>query len=357
MAYSSDEEEPSYYYRNVGNNNAAPLPRPPLLGYGRQLSQPELTYRSGFEEISRASNQSLPSDRLRPGLLRGVSDPHAYRSGEFFASDTPSVYLSASQRRRSMHPEIYDHERSEQRSSVLRTLFTPKPSDIEDLEQKHSSLYIMLHERSEAWHADIFKRFISTLIVGDLIAFVISTEPQIYEQYSVCFHVIEGVTSCIFLVEYIARISVCIENDKFAQHGPIIGRLRWMCTFHAIIDIMATIPFFIFLITGWNLPNFTYLRIFRVLRIMKTEAYSRAFSACYRVIYFNREILSVGILICLFLVVGSSVLLYYCRPPHGDQGNVLPFQSIPSTLYLSVLILTGQDTFIRSSEEMPVSPY
>jgi len=173
------------------------------------------------------------------------------------------------------------------------------------------------------------------------------------------FRIVKGVSSCIFLVEYLAWVTVCIENKRFAEYGPFWGRLRWMCTFHAVIYVMATAPFFIFLITGWNLPNFTYLRIFRVLRIMKTEAYSRAFSACYRVIYFNREILSVGILICFFLVVGSSVLICYCRPHYignGDKGDIaLPFQSIPLTLYLSVLILTGQDTFIRSNENMPVS--
>jgi voltage-gated potassium channel len=356
MTYSSDEEDPSCY-SNLENEDVAPLPRPSPFGFTRNLSQPQMSYRSGIEDLSRNSNRSARSDRLvGSGHKRGVSDSQAFRAIEFVAPDTPSVYMSASQRRRAMHPEIYLHDHSEYRSSVLRTLFTPKPSEIEDMEQKHSWLYMMLHERSEVWYAEIFKRFISTLIIGDLLAFVISTEPQIYDDYSTFFRLIEGITSSIFLVEYIARVSVCIENKKFADYGPILGRLRWMCTFHAVIDIMATAPFFIYLISGWNLPNFTYLRIFRVLRIMKTEAYSRAFSACYRVIYFNREILSVGILICLFLIVGSSVLLYYCRPQQGDQENGLPFQSIPSTLYLSVLILTGQDSFIRSSEGMPVSP-
>lgn len=361
MAYTSDEEEPSYY-RNFGNEEAPPtlpsIPRPTHFGYNRQLSQPELNYphRYGMEDVSRTSIRSLPVDALPSGgHRRGASDSQAYRSAEFYASDNASMYTSAGQRRRAMHPELYHNEHAESRASVLRTLFTPKPSEIVDLEQRHSPLYIMLHPKSEVWYAQIFKRFISTLIIVDLLAFVISTDPQIMEQYHVIFRTIEGVTSCIFLVEYIARISICIENKKFEHFGPILGRLRWMCTFHAVIDILATVPFFIFLGTGWNLPNLTYLRIFRVLRIMKTEAYSRAFSACYRVIYFNREILSVGILICLFLVVGSSVLLYYFRPRLEEDGDGLPFRSIPETLYLSVLILTGQDSFIRSSEAMPVS--
>ena len=356
MAYSTDEEEPSYYGQ-IENEDLAPLPRPSAFGYMRQQSHPEMVYRSGFEDTSRNSMRSFHSDRLGSGHKRGVSDSQAFRAAEFFSPDTPSIYVSAGQRRRAMHPDIYLHDQSENRSSVLRTLFAPKPSenDIELVEQKHSPLYILLDESSEVWYSEIFKRFISTLIIVDLIAFVISTESQIYEEFWVLFRIVEGISSCIFLAEYVARVSVCIEHKKFGDFGPIMGRLRWMCTFHAVIDIIATVPFFIFLITRWNLPNFTYLRVFRVLRILKTEAYSRAFSACYRVVYFNREILSVGILICLFLVVGSSVLLYYFRPQNGEEDHGLPFQSIPSTLYLSVLILTGQDSFIRSSNDMPVS--
>jgi len=118
-------------------------------------------------------------------------------------TNTPSVYMSAGQRRRSLHPDIYLHDHSEHQSSVLRTLFTPKPSteiekeDQEQQQQKHSTIFTMLDERSEAWSSDIFKRFISTLIVIDLIAFVLSTEAQIYKQYSM--DVVSNSQGCLIL--------------------------------------------------------------------------------------------------------------------------------------------------------------
>jgi hypothetical protein len=66
--------------------------------------------------------------------------------------------------------------------------------------------------------------------------------------------------------------------------------------------------------------------------------------AVYRVIYYNRQILYVALLVCCFLVLLTAVLLYYLRPPPSDDDpdNAASFASIPATLYLSTLMLTGQ---------------
>jgi hypothetical protein len=124
-----------------------------------------------------------------------------------------------------------------------------------------------------------------------------------------------------------------------------------MIKFRAIVDLLATVPFFIQVGTGWDIPHLSYLRVFRVLRILRTYGYVRAFGACYRVVYYNREILWVAMLVCTFLVMLSSVLLYYFRPRNDFAEE--KFQSIPSTIFLSVLMLTGQDLWIRGSENMP----
>jgi hypothetical protein len=89
--------------------------------------------------------------------------------------------------------------------------------------------------------------------------------------------------------------------------------------------------------TGWDLPTLIFLRVFRLLRILKTQGYVRAIDAVYRVIYYNREILHVALLVCCFLVLLTSVLLYFFRPDNVDD-----FSSIPATLYLATMMLTGQ---------------
>lgn len=279
-------------------------------------------------------------------------EANQYRNLEYEITDAPSDYLSAGQRRRISRPSLYRRDTSEQRSSVLRAIFTPQASQLEEMAHSYSFVYVMIHPKFQMWQSQIFKKAITVVIVSDLIAFLLSTEESFYGEHAFWFRVMEGVTSTIFLIEYIARVTVCVENVKFGADGPIWGRLRWMSTYHAVIDLFATAPYFVQLATDWTLPKLSYLRIFRLLRILKTESYIRAFSACYRVVYFNREILSVAFLICFFLVIFCSIILYYLRPKNG-VGDV-DFDSIPSTLYLSLLILTGQDSFIQTSQELPV---
>jgi hypothetical protein len=73
---------------------------------------------------------------------------------------------------------------------------------------------------------------------------------------------------------------------------------------------------------------------------MKTQSYAKAFDAVNRVIYYNAEILYVALMVCIFLVLFTSVLMYYFRPKHPVDSQ--DFESIAATMYLSTLMLTGQ---------------
>ena len=232
-----------------------------------------------------------------------------------------------------------ENSKSQQESSCSSSrLFSSSSSS--SSHHHHSWIYTMLNPRSTKPQAKIFKNFIATVIVVDLIFFIMSTDPN-YKDYSI-FHHVEGITSSIFLIEYILRLITCMESKSYQEYGPIFGRLKYTITFSALIDALATFPFFIELLFRGNieLPTLTYVRIFRLLRILKTEAYAKAFDALWRVFYYNREILSVAGLVCLFLIVLTAVLLYYARPPPGKHKD--EFESIAATMYISTLMLTGQ---------------
>jgi voltage-gated potassium channel len=172
------------------------------------------------------------------------------------------------------------------------------------------------------------------------VSFVISTEPDLSDYHKQIFDKWEGVTSTIFLIEYITRLVVVMEATKYSERGPFWGRVSYALTYSALIDFVATIPFFVELITGWDLPTLTYLRALRLLRILKTSGFSEAARSVYRVIYYNRQILYVALLICVGLVLLTSIMMYYLRPQEPDHSQ--DFQSLGATMYLSTLMLTGQ---------------
>ena len=207
-------------------------------------------------------------------------------------------------------------------------------------EKSKSFVYTMLNPRSDTNQAIVFKCFVTIVIIADLIAFVVSTEPDLTEYEKEIFYTWEGVTSTIFLLEYIARLVVVIEAPKYRDQGPMRGRISYATTTPALIDLLATFPFFLELVTPFNLPTLTYLRAFRLLRILKTSGFADATNSVYRVIYFNRQILYVAFSICIFLVLFTALLMFYLRPKDPELSQ--QFRSLGSTIYLSTLMLTGQ---------------
>ena len=183
--------------------------------------------------------------------------------------------------------------------------------------KKFSFLYSLLNARSRKWQAVLFQRIISWVILLDLLSFIYSTEPHLqedgYEKYRDLFHYMEGFSSTIFLLEYLARFIVCTEKPKYRSLGPFWGRFYYMTSTSALIDAAATFPFFLTpLLRGYFrssrtiiLPRLTYIRILRLLRLTKTHSAMRATGAVYRVIYYNREILYVASFTCTLLVFGT----------------------------------------------------
>ena len=170
-----------------------------------------------------------------------------------------------------------------------------------------SFVYSMLNPRSTTLQAVTFKWFITIVIILDLIGFILSTEPNLSPEHKKLFQRWEAIDSWIFLTEYILRFITVTESYKYGSMGPILGRLRYCLTVPALIDLLAIGPYFLELCTGWNLPTLTYVRAFRLLRILKTEGFAEAIKSVCRVFKYNSEILYVAVCIGLLMVIVVSL--------------------------------------------------
>ena len=79
------------------------------------------------------------------------------------------------------------------------------------------------------------------------------------------------------------------------------------------------------MIGGKGLPTLTWLRLFRLLLILKTQQFAQALSTSFRVIYLNAEILGVAFCTCVILVLFTSTGLYFAAPNNSTEGD---FRSI-----------------------------
>ncbi len=196
-------------------------------------------------------------------------------------------------------------------------------------------VHTLLHPELGNTHMDrALNGFIIILILLNVIAVMLETIPEIHLPHQAFFHYFDLISVVIFSVEYVLRVWSCVHEEKYSH--PVYGRLRYMVSPEAIIDLLAILPFYIHVFVGLDLRVLRILRLFRFLRLFRLTSYMRATKLIVNVFrsVFNQLLLS--LVLVLTLIVVSSSLVYF--PEHAAQPKV--FTSIPTTIWWSVVSLT-----------------
>ncbi len=179
-----------------------------------------------------------------------------------------------------------------------------------------------------------FDIFIMTMILLNVVAVVLETVDAIYEDFPLYFNYFEYFSVFVFTIEYIGRIWTCTYLKKYGH--PVWGRIRFIFSFMAMIDLLAIVPFYLPLLFFIDGRFLRILRLFRIIRIFKMRRYSTAFNMIIRVITRRREELVVTLTIIFVVLILASSLMYYVE--HEAQPEV--FKSIPETMWWGVATLT-----------------
>lgn len=178
-----------------------------------------------------------------------------------------------------------------------------------------------------------FDVFLMSLIILNVLALILETVPQYYEDYGTYFYIFEIVSIAFFTLEYILRVYSIPEDPEFAH--PVKGRLKFAITPLAIIDLLAFLPFYLPLL-GIDLRFFRMLRIFRLLRLFKVTRYFTPLIIILDVIRNKKQELSISVLFLIFMLVFLSCIMYFVE--HEAQPE--NFTSIPATMWYGVATLT-----------------
>ncbi len=184
-------------------------------------------------------------------------------------------------------------------------------------------------KRDASYYVDLT---IMILIVLSVIDIILESEEAIKTEFGVYFTVFEICTVIVFSVEYLLRLWTCVEDPKYSG---ILGRLRYMTSFMALIDLLAIAPFYLPFI-GVDLRMLRSLRLFRVFRLFKMARYTSAFEMIKKVLVNKKEELIITmIFILIALVVISTLMFYFEREAQPEQ-----FSSIAKSLWWGVVTLT-----------------
>lgn len=180
--------------------------------------------------------------------------------------------------------------------------------------------------------------FILGLIFFNVLAHILESVTWIYHAYGDFFIAFEVFSLTVFFCEYVLRVWSCTADERY-QH-PIWGRLRYMRTPMALIDLIVILPFFNLVLHIWNIGIdmrvMRSLRLLRVLQLAKTTRYSKSLQLLGRVIMSKREELLLTTGITLILLVMASTMMFYVE--HEAQPDA--FTDIPASMWWGVATLT-----------------
>lgn len=108
---------------------------------------------------------------------------------------------------------------------------------------------------------------IFVLIIVNVLAFILSTDASVAVHFGHAFDVLEAASVVIFTVEYLLRLWASKEDGEYAMG---YGRLRYFCSFFALVDLAAILPFYLdLMMPETDLVPSQFVRILRLLRLLK----------------------------------------------------------------------------------------
>ena len=202
---------------------------------------------------------------------------------------------------------------------------------------KHK-VHILLHpELGESKADKAINIFIITLIVLNVIAVMLETVSSIEKQYKPYFDWFDRISVYIFTIEYVLRVWSCTHDPRYK--GSVKGRIKYMLTLGAIIDLLAFLPYYIHVIVGLDLRMLRILRLLRFFRLFRLTAYTRSAQMIFNVFKSRVNELILSFVLVLFLIIIASCLLYFAEHLYPSERES-KFSSIPATLWWAVVTLT-----------------
>jgi voltage-gated potassium channel len=153
-----------------------------------------------------------------------------------------------------------------------------------------------------------FNIFLLVLILTNVVAVILETVESLRAQYGCIFDALEVFSVAVFSIEYLLRLWTCVETETYRR--PFIGRIRYIFSFMALVDLAAILPAYIPFLLPVDLRFMRAMRLLRLARTLKIARYNRAMHLLVRVVRLKRQELTVTVMLggILVLISGSHSL-------------------------------------------------
>lgn len=186
--------------------------------------------------------------------------------------------------------------------------------------------------------------FIVFWVALSITCVVFETVNSVHALFAAEFYVIDILAFGIFTIEYLARVYAAPENPKYHHRMARWAHIR---SGSAIIDLLAILPFLLESLVGQHL-DLRFLRVFRLMRMLKLTRYTSAMETLYKVILREWQVIFASVFVMMLLVVLTASLGYlFEHPAQPDK-----FENIPQSIYWAVVTLAS----VGYGDISPITP-
>lgn len=180
----------------------------------------------------------------------------------------------------------------------------------------------------------LFDGFTVALIALSIVSIVLESFSDLALRYASLLFASEVFCVVFFTIEYLLRIWTADMLYPDAKNP----RLKYILSFMAIVDLLAILPFYLPFISV-DLRYLRILRLFRLmrlLRVFKLGRYVDALNVIVDVVKSTASQLVISIVICFFVMLFSSIVMYTVENPVQPEQ----FPNIIASLWWAICTLT-----------------
>ena len=174
---------------------------------------------------------------------------------------------------------------------------------------------------------------LALLIIVNVACVILELVEWIRRPYGAAFDVFEAAATAIFAVEYVLRVWAAVDFRGADYHDPVWGRLRYMRSFFAIVDLVSILPAILGVLGA---TDFRVLRLLRLLRMLKLVRHSTTFGLLFAVLREEGRSVAALLFVLLLTVTISGSLMYMIE----NEGQPDVFTSIPVAMWWAIETLT-----------------
>jgi hypothetical protein len=208
------------------------------------------------------------------------------------------------------------------------------------------NIFALLNPTPHSYEVNKYIDYVVILaVLTSVICIILETVQEVNSVWSTEFKTLDILTVTIFSIEYVLRVYSCCEIQSYSK--PIRGRILYIFSASALIDLLAISPFYISLIVNKSI-DLRFLRIFRLTRLLKLTRYTGTLNTLLKAVQREKYVLMAAAFMMILMIILTASLGYMFE--HDTQPD--KFESIPASMYWAVITLAS----VGYGDITPITP-